>query len=269
MTGSALKGRLAVVTGATGGMGSAVASLFADQGAQLLLCDINQARLDQTAAALKDRAQGVEVLAHDIAAPDFTARLLAAIGEREIAALVHTAGLSPTMADGPRIMTVNYDASERLVEAVRPKMAAGACAVLISSCSAHMVVSAEIDAALKALKPGEGSAAIAHLAASPQSAYPVSKRAVIQLVARQAGPFGERGARIASISPGLIDTGMGKAEQAASPQMDQMLAKTPLARFGHAEEIATAAAFLCSPAASFISGCDLRVDGGVLAALGL
>jgi len=269
MTGSTLKGRLAVVTGATGGMGSAVAGLFADQGAQLLLCDINLERLEQAAAALKDRAQSVDVLACDVAAPEFTDRLLAAIGDREIGALVHTAGLSPTMADGPRILTVNYDASERLVEALRPKMAAGSCAVLISSCSAHMVVSPEIDAALKALKPGEGSAAIAHMASTPQAAYPISKRAVIQLVARQAAAFGERQARIVSISPGLIDTGMGRAEQAASPQMDQMLAATPLARFGHAEEIATAAAFLCSPAASFITGCDLRVDGGVLAAMGL
>lgn len=269
MTASTLKGRLAVVTGASGGMGSAVAGLFADQGAQLLLCDLSQERLEQTAAGLKGRAESVQLLAGDLAGLDFPELLLAAIGEREIAALVHTAGLSPTMADGPRILTVNYDATERLVEAARPRMAAGSCAVLISSCSAHMVVSPEIDAALKALKPGEGSAAIAHMATSPQAAYPISKRAVIQLVARQAGPFGERQARIASISPGLIDTGMGKAEQAASPQMDQMLAKTPLARFGHAEEIATAAAFLCSPGASFISGCDLRVDGGVLAALGL
>lgn len=268
MTGSTLKGRLAVVTGATGGMGSAVAGLFADQGAQLLLCDLNQERLDQTAATLKDRAQSVEVLAHDLAAADFPARLLAAIGEREIGALVHTAGLSPTMADGPRILTVNYDATERLVEAVRPRMAAGSCAVLISSSSAHLVVSPEIDAALKALKPGEGSAAIAHLGTTPQAAYPLSKRAVIQLVARQAGPFGLRQARIASISPGLIETGMGKAEQAASPQVDQMLARTPLERFGRADEIASAAVFLCSPAASYISGCDLRVDGGMLAALG-
>lgn len=269
MTASTLKGRLAVVTGATGGMGSAVAGLFADQGAQLLLCDLNQERLEQTAAALKERAQSVELLAHDVAAADFPARLTAAIGEREIGAVVHTAGLSPTMADAARILAVNYDASERLVEAVRPRMAAGSCAVLISSCSAHMIVSAEIDAALKALKPGEGSAAIAHIATTPQSAYPISKRAVIQLVARQAAAFGERQARIASISPGLIDTSMGKAEQAASPQMDEMLARTPLARFGHAKEIASAAVFLCSPAASFITGCDLRVDGGVLAALGL
>jgi NAD(P)-dependent dehydrogenase (short-subunit alcohol dehydrogenase family) len=268
MTSSTLKGRLAVVTGATGGMGSAVARLFADQGAQLLLCDLNPERLEQAAAELQGRAERVEILAHDVAAMDFPARVLAAIGEREIAALVHTAGLSPTMADGPRILTVNYDATERLIEALRPRMAAGSCAVLISSSSAHLVVSPEMDAALKALKPGEGSAAIAHLATSPQAAYPLSKRAVIQLVARQAAPFGKRQARIVSISPGLIETGMGKAEQAASPQVDQMLARTPLARFGRADEIASAAVFLCSPGASFISGCDLRVDGGMLAALG-
>jgi NAD(P)-dependent dehydrogenase (short-subunit alcohol dehydrogenase family) len=70
-----------------------------------------------------------------------------------------------------------------------------------------------------------------------------------------------------SISPGLIDTSMGRAEQKAHPRMDEMLKKTPLGRYGEAREIATVAAFLCSPAASFVSGSDIKVDGGVLAVL--
>ena len=172
------------------------------------------------------------------------------------------------MADAARILAVNYDATERLVEAVRLRMAEGGCAVLISSSSAHMIASPDIEAALNELVPGKGANVLARLATSPKMAYPLSKRAVIKLVARQAGAFGARRARIVSISPGLIDTGMGKAEQAASPQVDAMLAKTPLARFGTAEEIAAVAVFLCSPGASYITGCDIRVDGGTLAALG-
>jgi NAD(P)-dependent dehydrogenase (short-subunit alcohol dehydrogenase family) len=100
-------------------------------------------------------------------------------------------------------------------------------------------------------------------------AYPLSKRAVIRLVAHEATAFGARGARIVSISPGLIDTAMTRSEQTASAQMKSLLARTPLARLGTADEIASVAIFLCSKDASYITGCDIRVDGGMLASLGL
>lgn len=260
--------QLVVITGAAGGMGSAVAAMFAAQGADLLLCDLRREPLERAAEPLRAHAGTVEILAADLADAGFPGHLIAALGDRQINALVHTAGLSPTMADAQRILAVNYDATERLVEAARPRMAEGGCAVLIASMAAHLIASPEIDAALKALVPGEGSAALAKMATTPQMAYPISKRAVIKLVAREAAAFGARKARIASISPGLIDTGMGRAEQAASPQMDMMLSRTPLARYGTADEIASAALFLCSPAASYITGSDIRVDGGTLAALG-
>jgi NAD(P)-dependent dehydrogenase (short-subunit alcohol dehydrogenase family) len=107
------------------------------------------------------------------------------------------------------------------------------------------------------------------LAPSPQMAYPISKRAVIRLVAHEATAFGERGARIVSISPGLIDTAMTRAEQTASDQMKPLLARTPLGRLGTADEIASVAIFLCSKDASYVTGSDIRVDGGMLASLGL
>ena len=94
------------------------------------------------------------------------------------------------------------------------------------------------------------------------------ERAQIRLVGREAESFGARNARIVSISPGLIDTAAARTEAAASPQMEMMKQKTPLRRFGAPAEIATVAAFLCSPAASFVSGRDIPVDGGMLVALG-
>lgn len=260
---------VAVVTGAAGGMGSAAAEQLQAKGWPLLLCDLNEARLDARARSLRDAGGQVEILAGDLADPAFPARLTAALGERQVGALIHTAGLSPTMGDAARILAVNYDATVRLVEAVRPRMAEGGCAVLISSSSAYMVKSAEVDAALDALKPGEDSSSLVAFAATPQAAYPISKRAVIRLVAREAKAFGERKARIASISPGLIDTEMGRAEKAVSPQMEGLLAATPLGRLGLGEEIASVAVFLCSPAAAYVSGCDIPVDGGMLGALGL
>jgi len=258
---------VAVITGAAGGMGSPAAKRLAAQGRALLLCDLDLGRLEQVAAPLRAAGAQVEILAADIADVAFPAKLLAAVGGRLIDALIHTAGLSPTLADAGRIFEVNYRATKRLLDAVRPKMIQGGCAVLISSCSAYMAKSPAIDEAVAKLLTGDESA-VQQMISTPQAAYPISKRAVIALVARESTEFGKHGARIVSIAPGLIDTGMGRSEMAASPQTKIMLERTPLARLGVGDEIASVAVFLCSPDASFITGCDIKVDGGVLAAMG-
>jgi NAD(P)-dependent dehydrogenase (short-subunit alcohol dehydrogenase family) len=163
---------------------------------------------------------------------------------------------------------VNIVATMRLIDAVRPRMAEGGCAVLISSMSAHMIGSPDLDALLDAT-PAQGAAAWREACPTPSAAYPYSKRAVMRLVQREAAAFGERKARIVSISPGLIDTGMGRTEMASHPQMKDVLAITPLGRLGLGDEIASVAVLLCSSDASYITGCDIRVDGGSTAALGL
>ena len=100
-----------------------------------------------------------------------------------------------------------------------------------------------------------------------RAAYPMSKRA-IQLYAQAMAPaFGKLGARIVSLSPGIIDTSMGRLEQAAGPEMDKMIEVTPLRRMGEPSEIASVVAFLASSAASYISGTDILVDGGTIAGI--
>lgn len=79
--------------------------------------------------------------------------------------------------------------------------------------------------------------------------------------------MGEKGARITSISPGTINTPMGRQEASQQEQMKMMLEITPLRREGEASEIATAVEFLLSDSASYITGIDLRVDGGTIANL--
>jgi NAD(P)-dependent dehydrogenase (short-subunit alcohol dehydrogenase family) len=259
---------LAVVTGGAGGMGAAIAKRFSAEGWPMLLCDLHADRLEATAAPL--RAAGpVEILAGDITDLGFPAQLVAATKGRGIGAFIHTAGLSPTMADGPRILEVNYGTTLRLVDAVRSHMAENSCAVLISSMSAHMIPSPEMLSKIASLTSADGVEPLRPFATVSQSAYPVSKRAVIALVAREAKAFGARKSRIVSISPGLIDTGMGRAEAAASAMVEKMLAMTPAGREGTADEIASVAAFLCSSDASYITGSDIRVDGGTLAAMGM
>ena len=99
------------------------------------------------------------------------------------------------------------------------------------------------------------------------AAYGVAKRGVQRLVQRAAVDWGIRGGRINSVSPGMIDTPMGRQEFEAQPMMQVMLDMTPLAREGTADELADAVAYLLSDAASFVTGTDLLVDGGVVAAL--
>jgi NAD(P)-dependent dehydrogenase (short-subunit alcohol dehydrogenase family) len=101
----------------------------------------------------------------------------------------------------------------------------------------------------------------------PGLAYAWAKRGVQRLVRRTAVEWGRRGGRICSISPGMIDTPQGRQEADAQPAMRFMLEHTPLCRFGTADELAAVVAFVVSDAASFLTGTDLLVDGGVCAAM--
>lgn len=267
MTDKAEKPGVAIVTGAAGGMGKATAREFVAQGWDLILCDLDEGRTEVVAAPLREAGRRIDVLAGDVSAPDFSERMVTLLGGRAIGAVVHTAGLSPTMGEPARIMAVNYDATARLVEAIRSLMAEGSCAVLVSSSSAYDAKTPEVDAAIRAIGPGESAASLLAMSKDAGAAYAISKRGVQIMVEREAGPFGRRKARIMSISPGIIDTPMGQAEQKVHPIMAEMIARTPLGRQGAAEEIATVASFLCSPAASFVTGSDIKVDGGVIAAL--
>jgi NAD(P)-dependent dehydrogenase (short-subunit alcohol dehydrogenase family) len=259
----------AVVTGAAGGMGSAVARLLAEAGwPELLLCDVDAGRIEAVAAPLRAAGAKVDVLAGDIAAAGFPGELAQALGGRQVAALVHTAGLSPSMASAERILAVNLDATAAIVEAVRPRMAEGAAAVLFASNSTYFPMPPEAAAAFNQPLPAEGSAALAHLASTPEAAYPLSKLGVRALVKREARSFGERGARLVSLSPGIIDTPMSREEFQKSDFMRRMIEAAAVPRMGRPEEVAAVAVFLCSPAASFMTGVEILVDGGEMAGLG-
>jgi 3-oxoacyl-[acyl-carrier protein] reductase len=204
----------------------------------------------------------------DITDPEHLAGLAAALGPRRIGVIAHAAGLSPTMADGKRIFDVNFTATRRLVETLLPHMAEGGAIILIASNSAQLIARPIIDRGIRKMLKGGRSKIVALMLHKPETAYPISKRAV-QLYAQAMAPkCGETRVRIVSLTPGIIDTEMGRLEHAARPQMARMIALTPLGRSGKAEEIASVVAFLASPAASYINGTDILVDGGTVAGIG-
>ncbi len=93
------------------------------------------------------------------------------------------------------------------------------------------------------------------------------KKALRGYVSERAFAWGREGKRLVSISPGMINTEAGQMEYAASKTFEKMLAQLPLQRLGEPEDIANTALFLISEQAAYITGCDLLVDGGLIAAM--
>ena len=257
--------RTGVVVGAATGMGAAASELLAERG-PLVVADRDGDRASELAARLGPDVAAVRC---DVTSADDVAALAAAVDR--VGPLVVTAGLSPSMAPGRPIYEVNLLGTARVLDAFEPAIGEGSAAVCFASMAAHLVPPAEaIDRVLDdPLAPTffDGLAVAGVDVDDPRSAYPFSKRGVIRLVRRRAGAWGRRGARLLSLSPGIIDTGMGRLEAEHEPAMAQMVEASALGRSAHPEEVAAVAVFLVSEAASFVTGTDVLVDGGAVAAL--
>lgn len=259
---------VAVITGGCGGMGIACARRLG-QRHKLILADIDADRLDTTARNLREAGYNVVTVAGDLMDPTVIATLAGtAKSLGPLGALVHTAGLSPTMADGRRVLEFNIVATARIERAFLPLAGPGTAAVLIASNAGHMARFGDRhDSILKDPLASDFWDRLAGDAASSENAYIISKRGVIRYAAQVAGDWGARGARIVSVSPGTIATPMGKQEYDKQPLMKPMLEMTPIKRWGDPDDIAAAVEFLCSENAAYITGTDLRVDGGITAVL--
>lgn len=259
-----------VITGGSGGMGKATAELVGKKGT-VLLADVSEERLAQT----KEELAAIGITDVHYQTVDITSKEnVAALAEKAsqlgtLKGLVHTAGLSPTMADSKRITEVNLVGTGVVLDAFLPLATNGTSVVCISSMSGHMPprqgpyteilkqpLADNVIEVMEQFSQGDSGAA-----------YSLSKLGVLLIVEDQAWAWGEKGARITSISPGTINTPMGRQEASQQEQMKMMLEITPLQREGEASEIASAVEFLLSDAASYITGIDLRVDGGTIANL--
>lgn len=245
----------------------------------LLLVDIDRGRLEACVAALDHDGYEVSGLQCDIADPDQVAelgsRLAAGPGVKVIA---HVAAIANNGAGWRRVIEVDLVAAERIAQAVGPSLVAGAAAIFISSTGAQRCPR---DEALLTLldEPSRPDLCdrIRDLAGRELNfleAYFMAKRGVNRLVERLAVSWGPRTIRVLSVSPGLIDSTMGRTGGSSIPiysaghgprlgtREEKAAIEVPLGRQGTVLEVVSVVDFLASQAASFLSGVDIPVDGG-------
>ncbi|MFJ9621494.1 SDR family oxidoreductase [Streptomyces sp. NPDC101181] len=263
-----------VVVIGVGGMGQAIARRQGP-GRTLVLADFDEKLL--TAVAEESRGQGHTVVTHtvDVSARASVAALADAAAELgPVVQVAHTAGLSPVQASGKAVLAVDLLGTALVLEEFGRVIAPGGAGVVIASMAGHMLPGALTPETERALAhtPADDLLALPFLdpdTLSAQEAYPLSKYANRLRVQAASMPWGERGARVNSISPGVISTPMGRQELAGESgrTMRAMVEASGTGRLGTPEDIAAAAAFLLGPDASFVTGTDLLADGGVVAAV--
>jgi NAD(P)-dependent dehydrogenase (short-subunit alcohol dehydrogenase family) len=259
-----------VVVGA-GGMGLSVARRVG-AGRVILLADISDRCLQAASEALT--ADGHRVLTRQV---DVTCRSSVAAGADaaasagRVTAVVHTAGLSPQQASAEAVMAVDLLGVALSIDEFGRVIEPGGAGVVIASMAGHLQpLGPEVERQL-AQTPTDDLLNLEACSSITDSrlAYPFAKRANQIRVAAAAVAWGERGARINSISPGVISTAMGRLELSgeSGALMKAMIDNAGLRRIGTPDDIAAATDFLLGPASAFITGTDLLVDGGVVAAI--
>ncbi len=238
-------GKVALITGATAGIGAATARLFAERGAKLLLTGRNEAAGVKLAGEL-----GGDFLAQDVAAPQAAATLIAwavAIHGR-LDVLVNNAGiLFPGAATGctdeewDATIAVNVTAPFKLSRAAVPVMAAHGGGAIVNVASDWGLV-----------------------AAQNAVAYGTSKGALVQLTRSMAADHARQKIRVNAVCPGDTDTAMLRSDPRANSaeHLAALAEALPLGRIGQPRDVAAAIAYLASDDAAFITGAMLAVDGG-------
>lgn len=234
---------------------------------KVLITGRNEDRLINAAKELSDA--GVEVIwkSSDISNLDSLKELFDFANENgKIKAVINSAGVSGVGVDSRLTFNIDLIGAENLINLTFDHAENGTVLILIASMMGHVVPpNPTYDEYLKSpSKEGAVDALVQMTQGKSDIAYNFSKRGVHLMVKEHAAEFGKKGARIVSISPGIIMTPMAKkAAEVATEQMAYMKMMTPAGRNGESEDIANAVEFLVSDKASFITGTDLIVDGGL------
>lgn len=269
---------LAVIIGC-GGLGSSIARALGRRH-PLLLVDVDAARLGEVVAGLTVEGYTVAGQACDITDSAECRALGDSLADGPgVRALAQVAAVGKSVGSWRKLIEIDFIGAWRIAEAVGPHIVRGGAAVLISSLASYLPPSKPaIDTALRdPLSPLFFDALANAIGYEPgaEEAYNYAKLGINLLAERLAVEWGPRGVRAVSLSPGMIDSPMARAEGADLPSHDGTNARLsrndkareiPLARQGSMLEITNVVDFLLSDAASFLSGIDITVDGGHRAA---
>lgn len=260
-----------IVTGA-GQIGMAIARRVG-YGEKIVIGDKNLNNAQSIARIMYDAGFDVVPIAVDISSRDSIRKLIdEAKKHGEISMLINAAGVSPSQAPIETILKVDLYGTAVLLEEVGNAIKPGGVGVTISSQSGHRMpaLSIEIDERL-ATTPTEELLKLDVL--QPENirdtlhAYQMAKRCNVKRVMAEAVKWGEKGARLNSISPGIIVTPLA-IDELNGPRGDfykNMFAKCPAGRPGTADEVANMAELLLSEKGAFITGADFLIDGGATA----
>lgn len=243
-----LAGKTALVTGASSGIGTAIAEVFANAGADIAGHGRDAARLVALGETVRGAGRRFAAITGDLADVAETAAVveqaLAAFGQIDI--LVNSAGIALTgpvvdydIVDWQRTMAVNLTAPFVLSKALLPAMMARRAGKIINISSQTGVIALKDHAAYATSKGG--------------------LNALTKSLMTEAAPHN---VQVNAICPTVVLTEMGKALWSAPEQRDPMIAKTPLGRFGAPVEIADMALYLASPASDLVNGAVMMIDGG-------
>jgi 3alpha(or 20beta)-hydroxysteroid dehydrogenase len=248
--GGRLRGKVALITGGASGQGEAEAKLFASQGAQVIVSDVNDDEGKAVAHAIGDAAQYIHL---DVAVYDQWLDAVREVEQRfgRLDVLVNNAG----MGVGPyRVDEIDLAAHHRMFDVNVHGVFYGirTCLPLLkASGNASVINTSSID----------GIAGV--LGMSSYAATKFAVTGITKSVAIDLGPFG---IRVNSIHPGVIATPMVRnAPEATQRRLDVLMARQPIPRAGTAEEIAKLALFLASDDSSYCTGAEFVIDGGHLA----
>jgi NAD(P)-dependent dehydrogenase (short-subunit alcohol dehydrogenase family) len=243
-----LDGRVALVTGASSGLGVAFAEGLADAGADIAICARRAERLEQTRERVEATGRRCLAVPADVSKPEDCQRFVDAAMEEygKVDVLINNAGIgtaAPATREQPddfrRVIDVNLNGSYWMAQACGRVMQPGSSIVNI------------------------GSVLGSTTAGLPQAAYASSKAAIIGLTRDLAQQWtGRKGIRVNALAPGFYASEM--TEQYPDGYLDMMMIRVPAGRGGEPIELVSAAVFLASEASSYVTGTLLPVDGGLL-----
>jgi NAD(P)-dependent dehydrogenase (short-subunit alcohol dehydrogenase family) len=258
-----------VVIGA-GSIGQAIARRVG-AGKHVLLADLVQRNADAAAKVMSEAGFDVSTMTVDISSrASVQAVVKQATSLGSVTGLIHAAGVSPSQQPPDVILKVDLYGTAVLLEEFGNIIVRGGAAVVISSQSGHRLpaLTAEEDKAL-ATTPADDllSLPMLHKVTDPLHAYQISKRGNSLRVKAEAVKWGKRGARVNTISPGIIITPLAK-DELNGPRGEgyrRMIELCPTGRAGTPDEIGTIGALLMGADGAFITGSDFLADGGVTA----